>query len=187
MLTGAFTVMHGSKSVLSSLRCVSADRADWSKVHTEPEDCTPYQALFPNGYCKDIIGFQQIYGRNRNELQHNEEKMLQFRKFLLKGSHGNLTDGVQIIIYGIPFVLRQNCLDMVNNVYCHHYFKRCYIASRPQLICKETCKELFFKVCGLNYKMMALLRSKFDLIDCSTLPFRNKSSSCYYPNKTRGQ
>lgn len=104
----------------------------------------------------------------------------------------------EVIINDNSYVVRQSCLDMVDDVYCHHYFKRCYISSRPPLICRETCEELFFKVCDREYKIVKEFMNStqreavrypyfFDIIDCTTLPFRNESSNCYYPDKIRGQ
>ena len=150
----------------------------------------PYQTAFPDGYCKDIIGYLPVYGSNQFELQLNEIRMQRYQvaKKLLEQTRGYpAEDGA--------FVVRQSCLDMVDDVYCHHYFKRCYISSSPPPICRETCEELFFNVCDREYKMVEnFTNSKggldfpyyFDIINCTTLPFRNESSNCYYPDKIRG-
>lgn len=148
--------------------------------------CSPYQDKFPDGYCKDIIGYLPVYG-NYQDLNKSENEMRRFQtvKNLV------LQTRPQPWQRGIPFV-RQSCLDMVDDVYCHHYFKRCYISSRLQVVCRETCEELLFKFCDREYKNLQdfarMVPSFFmDVINCSTLPFRNKSPNCYYPDKIRGQ
>ena len=167
---------------------MSADRADWSKVYKKPEVCTPYQVAFPNGYCKNIIGYQPIYGTNQPELQHNEDRMTHFNNFLESSGWNSTKEGILIKVKDKSFIVRQSCLDMVDDVYCHHYFKRCYMSSKPPLICRETCEELFSNVCYWEYKVVKFINSKsWDIINCTTLPFRNASPSCFYPDKIRGQ
>ena len=175
-----------------------ADSTEQSAVHSEPGLCLPYQAKFPDGYCKEILGYQQIYGTNSYELEENEMKMLRYQmaKSFIEQSRG---ENGEVIIEDNSYVVRQSCLDMVDDVYCHHYFKRCYISSRSPLICRETCEQLYFKVCDREFKIVedftnsTRLHSRlnypyfFDIIDCTTLPFRNESSNCYYPDKIRGQ
>ncbi|KAL9976276.1 hypothetical protein ACROYT_G013559 [Oculina patagonica] len=152
-------------------------------VHTKAGVCTPYQVAFPKGYCKDIIGYLPVYGTHQFELHLNEIKLLLFQKFLERSRANSTEEGWQIITNDKSFAVRQSCLDMVDDVYCHHYFKRCYISSRPQVICREACEELFFQVCDREHEMVKTLN--FDIIDCTTLPFRNQSSNCYYPDKIR--
>ena len=161
--------------------------------------CTPYQLAFPNGYCKNIIGYKQVYGTDRNELQHNEVKMLRYhvaKTFLERSRRNSTKEGRKTVLNDNSFVVRQSCLEMVDDVYCHHYFKRCYISSEPQLLCREACENLFSKVCDREFKMVVdftqstqgfYLRYYFDIIDCTTLPFQNESPNCYYPDKIRGQ
>ncbi|KAL9976277.1 hypothetical protein ACROYT_G013560 [Oculina patagonica] len=177
--------------------CVLAERTKWSAAHSEPGVCTPYQATFPNGYCKGVIGYQRVYGTNQNELQHSERKMLRYhvaKSFLVQSRRNSTEQGRKIVLNHNSFVVRQSCLDMVDDVYCHHYFKRCYISSRPPPICREACEDLFFKVCDREFKMVVdftksteayYLRYYFELINCTTLPFQNDSSDCYYPDKIR--
>lgn len=156
--------------------------------------CTPYQSAFPDGYCKEILGYLPVYGENQLELFENEMKMLRFRvaKKFIENSRANSTQGGG----DDSLFIRQSCLDMVDKVYCHHYFKRCYISSKPPLVCREACEELFFKVCDREFKIVErFMHSRegtdypyyFDMINCTTLPFRNESSNCYYPDKIRGQ
>ena len=160
---------------LSSFRYASADRTKRSAGHTDPGVCTPYQAVFPNGYCKDIIGYLPVYGTNQKDMVLNEMKMVRYR------------EAINLLIKNNTLDARQSCLEMVDDVYCHHYFKRCYISSRPPLICREACEELFSKACDREYKKVQNLGYNFDIIDCTTLPSRNGSSHCYYPDKIRGQ
>ena len=94
------------------------------------------------------------------------------------------------------FEVRQSCLEKVDDIYCHYYFKRCYIDSRPQRLCREACEELIFKLCEREFKFVldfnkARRKINFplfwEIINCTTLPFRNsKSSNCYFPDKIRG-
>ena len=166
-----------------------ADRTKRSAVQPESGVCLPYQALFRtgyHGYCEDIIGYLPVYGSNKNELYENEMKMYRYRamKTFLEQTRQNSTDN--------SYVVRQSCLDMVDYVYCHHYFKRCYISSSPQFVCREACDNLYYKACDREFKMvMDFLNSQgpypFDIINCTTLSFRNESSNCYYPDEIRGQ
>ena len=154
--------------------------------------------LFQNGgYCKNILGNLPVHGRDILELGENEMKLRRYqmaKDFALQ-SRGNTTNG-QTKIFDGSFTVRQSCMDAVDDIYCHHYFKRCYVSSEPQKICRETCEELFFKLCDREYKMvlkfnlMAIIRRypfSWDIINCTTLPFRNESSNCYYPDRIRGQ
>ena len=92
------------------------------------------------------------------------------------------------------FWVRQSCLEEVDDLYCHHYFKRCYFSFSPQPVCREACEELTFKRCDREFKTVTaynqLIRESpfyWDIIDCTIMPFRNESSNCYYPDKIRGQ
>lgn len=169
-----------------------------SAVHSNPGLCLPYQVIFPDGYCKHILGYQPIYGTDSNELQENEMKMLRYQiaKNFVESSRGKNGKGV---INDDSYVVRQSCLNMVDDVYCHHYFKRCYISSRPPSICRETCEKLFFKVCDREFGIVEDFTNSrqnhsrlnypyfFDIINCTALPFRNESSDCYYPDQIRGK
>ena len=175
-----------------------ANSTKQSAVHSNPGLCFPYQVIFPDGYCKHILGYQPIYGRDSYELEENEMKMLRYQiaKNFLESSRGKNGKGV---INDDSYVVRQSCLDMVDDVYCHHYFKRCYISSRPPSICREACEKLRFKVCDREFGIVEDFTESrqnhsrlnypyfFDIIDCTTLPFRNESSDCYYPDQIRGQ
>ncbi|XP_078365666.1 uncharacterized protein LOC144649949 isoform X2 [Oculina patagonica] len=190
VLISTITASNSTTAITNgTTECVPADRTKRSAVHTEPGVCIPYQSAFSNGYCKDIIGYLPVYGTDFMELQNNEDNMLRFRvaKGFVEQALKNSTeeDG---------FVVRQSCLDMVDDVYCHHYFKRCYISSRPPLICREACEQLYYHVCDREFKMVEdFMKSRegidypyyFDIINCTTLPFRNESSNCYYPDKIR--
>lgn len=154
--------------------------------------CTPYQGINPDGYCKDIIGYLPVYG-DELELLINEILLLLYQKvkedymdYNNKTPPNSLLN-LTVVPDSSSFV-RQSCLDMVDDVYCHHYFKRCYNFTRHQDVCRETCEELAFKVCDREYKLIASLPSfVLDIINCTTLPFRNESTNCYYPDKIRGQ
>ncbi|KAL9976279.1 hypothetical protein ACROYT_G013562 [Oculina patagonica] len=147
--------------------------------------CSPYQGTFPNGYCKDIIGYLPVYG-SYQDLHESETKLRNYqmaKNFLLKTRQ-------QRGINGIYFSVRQSCLDMVDDVYCHHYFKHCNISSKPQFICRETCNKLLFEVCDREIKLVKTFAEEepsifMEIINCRTLPFRNESSNCYYPDKIR--
>lgn len=157
--------------------------------------CIPYQAKFPNGACKDIIGYQPVYGININKLKSNERGQSRYQ--LVK----TLTMQQQVYSSGNNalddfFTSRERCLKMDADVSCHQSFKRCYISSSPQLICREICEDLTFNVCKREYKIIEdFVKSQqgssypytFETTDCSTLPFRNESPNCYYPDEIRGQ
>ena len=165
--------------------------------------CMPYgldKDLFENGgYCKHVLGNLPVFGNNVYELDENEKKIRRFEvvKHLLEGPHRD-SKSKQWINRGKFFEVRQSCLKMVDDIYCHHYFKRCYISSKPQPVCREACEELMFKVCDREVKVVSEFnRDKklfqdswpysWDLINCTTLPSWNESSNCYYPDKIRGQ
>lgn len=164
--------------------------------------CMPYglnNDLFVNGgYCKHVLGNLPVFGSNIYELEENEKKMRRFEvlKHLLKGRHSDSKS--EQWARAKFFEVRQSCLKMVDDIYCHHYFKRCYIWSKPQPVCREACEELMFKVCDREVKVVKEFnwdRSNlfdswpfsWDLINCTTLPSRNESRNCYYPDKIRGQ
>ena len=146
-----------------------------------------YQGQFPDGYCKDIIGHLPVYGSFQN-LNKSENKLHQYeiaRSYLLKTRHKKEIDNIYSFV-------RQSCLDMVDDVYCHYYFQRCNMSSRPQLICRETCQKLYFEVCDREFAMVKHFVETdpsvfIDIINCKTLSFRSGSSNCYYPDKIRGQ
>ena len=165
--------------------------------------CEPYgldKRLFENGgYCKHVLGDLPVFGSDIYELEENEKKIRRFEviKQLIPRYHSNSKDQ-QGIIRGKFLEVRQSCLEMVDDIYCHHYFKRCYISSKPQPVCRQACEELMFKVCDreikvvseFNHNRLGLFHSwpySWDLINCTNLPSRNESSHCYYPDKIRGQ
>lgn len=157
-----------------------------------------WEPVFENGgYCKHIIGNLPVYGSSMLELYKNEGNMRRFEiaKYFFPGSK-HVTEE-QEVIKDKSLMVRQSCLKRIDDIYCHHYFKRCYISSSPQPVCREACEKLMSKFCDREFKTALeynLRRRKqyngamyWDIINCSTLPFRNESSNCYYPNKTRGQ
>ena len=147
------------------------------------ETCLPYQSKFPDGYCKDIIGYTPVYG-SYQDLNKSENKLLSYqvaKNFLLKTRQPR----------EIKSFVRQSCLEMVDDVYCHYYFKRCNISLKPQFICRETCNKLLFEVCDREFievKRFAAQDPSFfmDIINCGILPFGNESPNCYYLDKIRG-
>ena len=163
--------------------------------------CIPYgldDRFFQNGgYCKDILGNLPIYGQDKIEVKINEEKLRRYqdaKDFVLRIR--NSSKKGQSKILDPIFEVRQSCLDSVDDIYCHHYFKRCYINSTSQVLCRDACEELLFELCDREYKMVVDFNSKqrettwpyaWDIINCTTFPFRNESSNCYYPDKIRGQ
>ena len=63
--------------------------------------------------------------------------------------------------------------------------------------CREACEELVFRQCDREFKVALDFNRKrqqfpewpffWDVVNCTTLPFRSESSNCYYPDKIRGQ
>lgn len=143
------------------------------------------------------MGYQPVYGININQLNGNEygQTSYQLVKELVKqeivnSSGNNTVDGL--------FTEQERCRKMDTDVFCHESFKRCYISSSPQLLCREICEDLEFNVCKREYKRMKeftvqVHRSSsgypytFIMRNCKTLPFRNESPNCYYPDEIRGQ
>ncbi|XP_068721502.1 uncharacterized protein [Montipora capricornis] len=142
--------------------------------------CKAYDVLFPDGYCKQILGNSPVFGK-MEDLRNNHEIMRSFND--LKSTLQQL------------FEVRESCLAAVDDMYCHNYFPRCYISSSPQPVCREACEEKFLKVCDqeikavkdFNRKMPFSLRLDFEIINCTTLPYRNPTGNCYYPDVIQEQ
>ena len=152
-------------------------------------DCQPYDQVSPQGYCKHILGNLPVFV-TKQQLQDNEIKMKRYdlMKMYFKSENkpGHFTGK-----------LRQSCELVVNDIYCHYYFKRCYISSARQPVCREFCEDTFLKVCDQEIKFAEEFnrRSKllehytlgyWDIIDCTTLPYRNQTSNCYYADVIQG-
>ena len=168
--------------------------AEWSTDVLNGE-CIPYQAQFPNGVCKDILGYQPIYGMSLNELKGKEygRRNYQLTKTLVKQERVNSLGNETVDEF---FNARERCEKMDDDVSCHESFERCYISSSPQLLCRETCEELAFNVCKREYKLYEELNEAqrdsgypytYVIRNCTALPFRNESPNCYYPDEIRGQ
>ncbi|XP_068721500.1 uncharacterized protein [Montipora capricornis] len=142
--------------------------------------CKAYDVLFPDGYCKQILGNSPVFGK-MEDFRNNHEIMRSFND--LKSSLQQL------------FEVRESCLAAVDDMYCHNYFPRCYISSSPQPVCREACEEKFLKVCDqeikavkdFNRKKPFSLRLNFEIINCTTLPYRNPTGNCYYPDVIQEQ
>lgn len=143
---------------------------------TDISSCIPYginTSLFENGgYCKLIIGNVAVNGTP--ELEDNEEKLRHYE-----------TNIQSLFDFVNP---PQSCTEKIDDIYCHHYFKRCFIDSPVQTVCREAC-ETFRSVCK---KMLAFapflsaLKINVHVIDCTVLPSRDESSICYDPDTIRG-
>ncbi|XP_078364006.1 uncharacterized protein LOC144648262 [Oculina patagonica] len=152
--------------------------------------CIPYQAKFPKGSCKDILGYQPVYAINQKVLEmidsaHSRYQVI--KTFIrVTSSRNNATDNF--------YADRERCLEKENDMTCHNYFKRCYISSSPQLLCREACEDLIFNVCKREAKILADFVEQrrrsgsfdgFGAMNCSKMPFRNVSTNCYYPDEMR--
>lgn len=161
--------------------------------------CRPYGRIFQTGgYCKSVLNNLPVYGKDLNELYVNERKLQLYqvaKDFLLK-TRKNSTDKPSVMLDS-SFEVRQSCLKAVDDIYCHHYFKRCYLSSSPQILCREACQDLFFRLCNREFKLVSDFNKDrlyqtpeypyfWDIINCTILPFQNESSNCYYPDKIRG-
>ncbi|KAK2556836.1 Cell adhesion molecule Dscam2, partial [Acropora cervicornis] len=137
----------------------------------------------PQGYCKHILGNLPVFV-TKQQLQDNELNIKRYdlMKMYFKSENkpGHFTGK-----------LRQSCELVVDDIYCHYYFNRCYISSAPQPVCREFCEDTFLKVCDQEIKFAEEFnrRSKllehytlgyWDIIDCTTLPYWNQTSNCYY-------
>ncbi|XP_044175659.1 uncharacterized protein LOC114960826 isoform X2 [Acropora millepora] len=145
--------------------------------------CQPYDQVSPQGYCKHILGNLPVFG-TKQQLQDNEQKMRRYE--LLKTYFKSLPNSSPY-----NYKLRQSCVLVVDDIYCHNYFKRCYISSAPQPVCRDFCEDTFLKVCDREIKIaeefnkrkdLFLLRYYWEIINCTTLPYRNETSNCYYPD-----
>ena len=153
--------------------------------------CRPYEQVHPQGYCKHILGNLPVFG-TKQELHENELKMKRYDlnkayfKSPPKGKPGPFTA-----------TLRQSCELVVDEIYCHYYFKRCYISSAPQPVCREFCEDTFLKVCDQEIKVVEEFnrrRNEFsvdyiyfwDVINCTNLPYRNQTGNCYYADVIQG-
>ena len=111
------------------------------------------------------------------ELQDKEEKLKRFGRFI---GHSEQEDRP-----------RQSCLKQINDIYCHHYFQRCYIDFTVQRVCREACEKLKSEHCELEFEMADHLNRygthTFHIIDCTDLPSRKGTGICYDPaNRTEG-
>ena len=143
---------------------------------TDISSCIPYginTSLFENGgYCKLIIGNVAVNGTP--ELEDNEEKLRHYET--------NIQSGFGFV--NPP----QSCTEKIDDIYCHHYFKRCFIDSPVQTVCREAC-ETFRSVCKKLLAFAPFLRAlkiNVHVIDCTVLPSRDESSICYDPDTIRG-
>lgn len=144
---------------------------------TDISSCIPYginKSIFKNGgYCERIIGNVAV---NRTpELEANEEHFNRYegnikRYFWITSGH-------------------QSCKETIDDVYCHHYFKRCFIDSPVQIVCREAC-EKFQLVCMTLLELASFFPAlnwiNAHVIDCTVLPSRDESSICYDPDRIRG-
>ncbi|CAH3161248.1 unnamed protein product, partial [Porites lobata] len=82
----------------------------------------------------------------------------------------------------------QSCKETIDDVYCHHYFKRCFIDSPVQIVCREAC-EKFRLVCKTLLELASFFPAlnwiNAHVIDCTVLPSRDESSICYDPDRIR--
>ena len=146
--------------------------------------CQPYDQVSPKGYCKHILGNLPVFG-TKQQLHDNELKMERYKlhKLYFKSPLKNIEK------------LRKSCELVVDDIYCHYYFKRCYISSAPQPVCREFCEDTFLKVCDREIKTVKEFNREsnktswpfaWEIIDCTTLPYRNQTSNCYYPDVIQG-
>ena len=149
--------------------------------------CKAYDVLFPDGYCKHILGNSAVFGKTMEDLQNKEQKLLRTLEFLR-------------LTLIVPQLVSESCFAGFEDIYCHNYFPRCYISSSPQPVCREACEGKFFlKVCdhlikwgetinkeNLEKGLFFSRHLKVDDINCTTLPYRNQTSNCYYPDVIQG-
>ena len=145
--------------------------------------CEAYDVLFPDGYCEHILGNSPVFGKTIEDLWNNDIKMRRYNllKVYLESSR--------------EIDVGESCLAAVDDIYCHYYFPRCYISSSPQPVCREACEEKFLEVCDQELKVAKTFNREnlalawpyyWDIINCTTLPYRNQTSNCYYPDVIQG-
>lgn len=146
-----------------------------------------------DSYCNDIIGNQPIIATPKDMFYYDDSmwrwqyQAVSYRRASLGISEGKKSDRSSEI---------DQCFKQIDDIYCHYYYKRCYIDSKPQPICREACEELEFKHCKREFrealKMNFERRDRriyqyhWDIINCTTLPYRNETTNCYYPNHDQG-
>lgn len=144
-------------------------------------------------YCNDIIGNQPIIATTKDMFYYDDSmwrwqyQAVSYRRASLHISEGKKSDRLSEI---------DQCFKQIDDIYCHYYYKCCYIDSKPQPICREACEELEFKHCKREFrealKMNFERRDRriyqyhWDIINCTTLPYRNETTNCYYPNHDQG-
>lgn len=143
---------------------------------TDISSCIPYginTSLFKNGgYCKRVIGNVAVNGTP--ELEDNEEKLRHYETNIQS-------------LFGLVNP-PQSCTEKIDDIYCHHYFKRCFIDSPVQTVCREAC-ETFLSVCKYLLafaRYLSGLNFNVHVMDCTVLPSRKESSICYDPDTIRG-
>ena len=113
------------------------------------------------------------------ELWDKEKKLKRFDSFVRESKQQNLT------------AVRQSCLKQIEDIYCHHYFQRCYIDFTVQRVCREACEKLKSEHCEPEFEKADHLNRDgthtFHIIDCTDLPSRKGTGICYEPtNRTEG-
>ena len=113
------------------------------------------------------------------ELRDKEKKLKKFDSFVRKSQQENLP------------AARQSCLKQIDDIYCHHYFQRCYIDFTVQRVCREACEKLKSEHCEPEFEKADDLNRNgthtFHIIDCTDLPSRKGTGICYEPaNRTEG-
>ena len=132
--------------------------------------------------CASMIGKRLIYGSL--SIQERKEKLL-INGFEMAKAFKLSRDDIS-----------GNRLQILERVYCNHYFKRCDNASSrilPVPVCREACEVMVQQRCKEEYRMAHQMNKgvpgwTFDLINCTTLPRRNGGTipECYYPREVEG-
>ena len=154
--------------------------------------CEPY-AISPRTYCNPVLGNAFVF-RGQKDLERLEKNLLRFE--MIKDAIPMLVASVRDKRLMSRHNTYQRCLEMADDLYCHHYFQRCFMSSDPQPVCREACLLFKTEVCVHQVKILVEFNLKrhlypqfnygWDIIDCTTLPFQNESWNCYYPDKVRG-
>ena len=145
-------------------------------------------------YCKYILGNQPVNETPR-DMEHDKDMWrYQYAKqygWIFLFPHFAFTKG---ITFKKPSEVNQ-CFKKIDDIYCHYYYRRCYIDSKPQPICREACEELEFTYCSRVFKEALLMNKKTNkkiltfhwvIINCTAVPFRNETTNCYYPDHDKG-
>lgn len=140
---------------------------------------------FGNGYCREAVGNDDLYGSKEEQQEH-------------EGSYHRIFNGIKLVnkTHNIEF----NCKEVYLESTCRANFPKCdktYEKPFPRPLCKETC-EYGMKLCHEYAAMVRRFNKLRDNLptpykyplywvipDCKPLKFRNggEAPECYFSRR----